>query len=274
VTAPARYVVEAGGDRWHDWRRTANLLGFLTRRHLAQRYRGSTLGFLWTLMNPALLMVVYTLVFRGILRLPATRVPFPAFLLTGLFVWNFFSTATLNAMASTQESGPLLSRVYFPRFVLPLSAVLSNLVNYLAAVPILLAFNAVLGVPPGPSLLLFPAALVLAALLASGAGLLLAGMAPFFRDLAQILEVLLLALFFASPVVYPVELAQANLGRVGAVLFRLNPLAGLLTLVRGVFLGEPIDWILVATAFVVAAGVLAAGAAVFRRLSPRLAEAA
>ena len=94
------YVRDAASDPWKDRRRTAGLIKHLTRRHLAARYRGSVLGFFWSLLNPLLMMLIYTAVFQYIFRLSAPGVPYPVFFLTGLLAWSFIHTGTLNASTS------------------------------------------------------------------------------------------------------------------------------------------------------------------------------
>ena len=137
---PPEYVMQEGSDRWSDWRKTADLIRHLTRRQLAARYRGSTLGFLWSLLNPVLMMCIYTLVFKYIFRMSAPGVPYPVFFLTGLLAWSFVQTATMNGAISVVENYSLINKAYFPRYVLPASSVLSNGFNYLVSLPILIAF--------------------------------------------------------------------------------------------------------------------------------------
>ena len=165
---PPAYVLEGDSDIWSSRSKTAGLIAHLTRRHLAARYRGSTLGFLWSLLNPILMMCVYTFVFQYVLRFETPGVPFPVFFLTGLLAWNFIHTATLNAAASILDNHTLIKQAYFPRIALPLSAVLSNGVNYLVSVPLVVVFNLFFGIHPGWTIVLLPVALVFLMALATG----------------------------------------------------------------------------------------------------------
>jgi len=272
-TAP-EYVLEGSADPWRDPRRTLGLLRQLTRRHLAARYRGSALGFLWSLLNPLLMMAIYTLVFQYIFRLSAPGVPYPAFFLTGLLAWSFVHTATMNAATSIVDHHALILKARFPRIVLPVSTVLSNLVNYLVALPLLLLFLLYFGIRPGPALLLLPLALLQLVAVATGLALVVACLTPFFRDLVPLLEALFLGWFFATPVLYPASLPQTNLPRAAFAVYELNPMAGAMALVRVAFLGEGVAWEPILAALPATGALLWIGLVLFRRIAPRLPDAA
>ena len=266
------YQFEGNANLWSDWRKTVTLVKHLTRRHLAARYRGSALGFLWSLLNPMLLMGVYTFVFAFIFRTSAPDVPYPVFLITGLLAWNFVSIAAMNAAVSLVDGAALLKKTAFPLFALPVSAVLSNAVNYLITLPLLIIFNLLFGIAPTLSLLLFPCMLLLLLLVAIGVGLLLAALMPFFRDLQQLIEVLFTMWFFLTPVLYPMSLVAQNLPAWFLPLYELNPMVGTMHLVHTVFLGQPLP----GTSVVVAVGgilcLLGLGLWVFQRLAMHASE--
>ncbi len=264
---PPVYRVESEADVWRDWRKTAGLVKQLTRRHLAARYRGSSLGFLWSLLHPVLLMIIYTIVFRYVLRISSPGVPYPVFFLTGVLAWNFFQIGALNGAISIVDNASLIHKARFPRIALPLSAVLSNAVNYLISIPVLLVFSLAFGVRPGPELLLFPLVVVHLFVLTLGVALIGASLTPFFRDTTQLLEIAFVAWFFATPVLYPTSLAEQNLPELGFRIYQLNPLAGAISLVRAVFCGEAVSSSLVLSSLFGAVLVLLIGLIVFRRLS-------
>jgi ABC-2 type transport system permease protein len=266
--APA-YVLEGRADTWSDWRRVAGLVRHLTRRHLAARYRGSALGFFWSLLNPIVMMIVYTIVFQYVLRFKTTDIPYPAFFLTGILAWNFIQIASMNAAVSVIDNYTLIQKAYFPRVALPLSAVLSNTTNYLVSLPILVLFNLLFGIEPGFSILLLPLLLLHLIGLALGLGLIFACVTPFFRDLIQLLELLFIAWFFASPVLYPLDFPKSNLPPGAFVLYQLNPATGVLSLVRSVFLGEPLAVSAVIYSTLSTLLLLVLGLTLFHRLSPR-----
>src|SRR6185295_4814559 len=159
-----------GEASWNSWRKTATLIKHMTWRSLASRYRGSALGFVWTLVNPIMLMFVYTFVFKFIFRMDSTGVPFQVYLMTGILAWNFFSTAAIQASVTLVSGASLVNKSAFPRIVLPVSAVIANAVNYLVALPLLFVFVLVSGVKPTGSILLLPVALLLLITMATGLG--------------------------------------------------------------------------------------------------------
>lgn len=271
-TAP-RYVADGAADPWRDWRRTAGLLMHLTRRHLAARYRGSMLGFFWSLLNPILMMVIYTFVFQYIFRLSEPGVPYPVFFLTGLLSWNFVQTATLNGSTTIVDNYTLIQKAWFPRWTLPASAVLSNAFNYVVSLPLLLAFCWIFGVVPGWTLVLLPVAVLQMLGVAFGLALITSSLTPFFRDLVQLLEVLFIGWFFATPVLYPASLPRANLSPSMFAVYELNPMAGMISLVRIVFLGERVPASTLVISWIGTALFLLVGALIFRRLAPRFSSA-
>jgi len=270
---PPVYRLEGAADPWSDWHQTATLVQHLTWRHLAARYRGSVLGFVWSFLNPVLMMGVYTFVFRFVFRATVPGIPYPAFFLTGILAWNFLSIAVMNATTSVADNAFLINKLYFPRIVLPVSAVCANGLNYLATIPLLLVFNLLCGIAPSGAVLLLPLALVLLVCVATGVGLLTAGLAPFFRDLLQLLEVVMTAWFFATPVLYPISFLEQHLSAKLWILYHVNPMVGTVRLIHAVFLGQPVSVGAVAMAVGGAVGLLGAGLWVFSHQALRFSEA-
>lgn len=267
------YRLEGAVDPWSDWFQTAMLVKHLTRRHLAARYRGSLLGFIWSFLNPLLMMGVYTFVFRFVFRATVPGIPYPAFFLTGILAWNFFSIAVMNATTSVADNAFLLNKHYFPRIVLPVSAICSNALNYLTVIPLLLVFNGLYGMVPSRAVLLLPLAFALLVCVATAVGLLTAGLAPFFRDLVQLLEVVLMAWFFATPVLYPMSFLESHLSAKLWILYHANPMVGAIRLMHAVFLGQPVPVSAVAMATGVAVCLLGVGLWAFSRQAPHFSEA-
>lgn len=270
---PPAYLYEGRATCWDDWRNVAHLVLNMTRRHLADRYRGSALGFLWSFFHPILMMATYTFVFRFVFRQTIPGVPYPAFFLAGYMVWQFFYVSMTNAAASVVDGSYLINKTYFPRIALPLSAILSNTVNYLAGVPVLIGFAWALGLPPGWNLLFFPLALALALSVALGLGLLVAGLAPFFRDVIQLLEVVANVWFFATPILYPLEFPARSLGPELMTLYRLNPMVGVVRCFHSVFLGLPFPTEEAAISLVIGGALLWLGVRSFLKAAPHFTEA-
>ena len=202
----------------------------MVARDLKVRYSNSVLGMLWSLFNPLLITVVFTVVFTFFLH--NTLEKFPVFFLAGLLPWNLFAGSMLGCVASIIGNGHLISRVYFPRDILPLAVVLSNLVNFFFALVVLLALAAAYRIQAGAPLLFLPVVIVIQCLLNLGLGLFLGALNVHFRDTQQVVEVALQALFFLTPIIYPMESIPSPQTR---LLMRLaNPLASLVVSYRDI----------------------------------------
>jgi len=243
------------------------LIMTLVLRELRARYRGSFLGFLWSFLNPLLLMVVYVLVFSVYLRVPESN--YAVFLFAGLLPWLWFSSSLGHATGVIVGGGALVKRVLFPAEVLPLVSVLSNMINFLLSLPLLFLFLVLFGIPLTPWAASLPLLLTLQFLLTAGLALPLAALNVHLRDVEQILGNLLVLWFFLSPVLYPVSAVPASF----RPLYFLNPLAGLIQSYRDIlFYGRPPEWSQLTFVAIVAIGTLWAGLKVFDRLRDTLAE--
>jgi lipopolysaccharide transport system permease protein len=243
------------------------LIATLVLRELRARYRGSFFGFLWSFLNPLLLMGVYVLVFAVYLRVPMDN--YAVFLFTGLLPWLWFASSLGHAAAVIVGSGGLVKRIMFPAEILPLVSVLSNLVNLLFSLPLLFVFLWVAGIRPGPMLAFLPLLLVLQLLLTVGLALPLAALNVHLRDVEQILANGLVLLFFLSPILYPVTTVPGTLRS----LYFLNPVAGLVQSYQNViFFGREPHWIHLGGVAIAALLALWVGYWVFDRLRDGLAE--
>ncbi|HTO99069.1 MAG TPA: ABC transporter permease [Myxococcales bacterium] len=262
---------QARGSGIAELLRYRQLVAILVLRELKVRYKRSVFGLLWTMLNPLLLMIVYTVVFSTIMKAPQRN--FSIFLLSGLLPWLFFSTAVLQGLNSILANQDLIRKVRLPQEVFPLSVVGSNLVNFALSLVPLFLLMAVLRQPFTAALLFLPAAIFLLTVLTSGVTLLFATFTVFFRDVRHLAEVALQMLMYLSPVFYDLQMLgqhDAWWFRAFRVSLRLNPLWYLLELVRDpVYYGRlpPLQATGIAAASALAA--LALGFAVFRRLSPR-----
>jgi ABC-2 type transport system permease protein len=208
--------------RYHE------LLRGLVRTELKVKYKNSALGFVWSMLNPALYLVVFYIVFQLVLGsgIPA----FPIYLLSGLLVWNFFGTALGGATGSVVANSSLVKKVYFPREILPLASVGASLVHFfLQGIVLVAALLAVrYEVSPGYCLLLLPALVVLL-LFTAGLGILLAAVNVYVRDAQHLLELVLLAWFWMTPIVYQYRLVADKVVAHGwpAGILLLNPITSI-----------------------------------------------
>ncbi|MDP2935602.1 MAG: ABC transporter permease [Dehalococcoidia bacterium] len=211
--------------------RYRGLIKNLVARDLKARYKNSVLGFAWCLINPLMMMVVFTLVFGVLMR---NNIPnFPVFLLIGLLPWNLTAGSVMGSMNSIIGNGHLIKKVYFPREILPISMVCSNLVNFLLACVVLAAMLLVFRVELSPLMLYFPVILLIHVIFLLGLALLFSSLNVFFRDTEVIMEVVVLAWFFMTPVFYNIEDLTSTFSR---LMYILNPMASIISTYRLVLL--------------------------------------
>jgi len=261
----------ARGSALAELLRYRQLVAVLVVRELKVRYKRSVLGLLWTMLNPLLLMVVYTVVFATIMR--AAERNFAIFVLSGLLPWLFFSVSLVQGLNSILANQELIRKIRIPQAVFPLSVVGSNLVNFALSLLPLLLLMAALRQPIRPALLFIPVAMLILAIFTAGATLLLATFTVFFRDVRHLTEVLLQMLLYLSPVFYNLQvLPQRDAWWFHALqlVLRLNPLSYLFALVRDpIFYGRLPAAQVVGISVAAAALLVVLGFAVFQRLSPR-----
>jgi lipopolysaccharide transport system permease protein len=249
------------------------LVQSLVARELKARYRGSVLGFFWSFVNPLLLLLIYSFVFTVVLPgvHPPELEPFALFMFCGILPWTWFSSSLLEASNVLIAGGNLIRKVLFPAEVLPIVTVLAGLAHFCLGLPILAAFLIYYRVPVYPSdLLWFPVIVLVQLVLTIGLALLVAALTVHFRDVRDLLANLLTLWFFATPIIYPLSQAPANVQR----LLNLNPFTHLAVAYQevlfrpGPFTGWP-RLLAVAGASLV---MFLAGYFVFDRLRDTLAE--
>ena len=216
--------------------RYRGLIWSLVARDLKARYRGSVLGFAWSFINPLLLLLIYSFVFTTIIPNDTQSVqPFAVFLFCGILPWTWFAASLSDATGSLIAGGNLIKKVLFPAEVLPIVTVLANLVHFCLGLPILAAFLLYFRVPVVPAdLLWFPVIVAVQLVLTLGLALVVSSLTVHFRDIRDLLQNLLTLWFFATPIIYPLEMAPAPVQRVLA----LNPFTHLAGSYQGVLFRE------------------------------------
>ena len=253
------------------------LIRNLVVRNLKVRYKNSVLGFLWSLLNPLLMTLVFTVVFT--VMLPSSIDRFPVFFMCGFLPWAFFSTALSSATGSIVNNAGLIKKVYFPREILPIVEVLSNLVNFLLALIILFAMLFIFGFSLRPAVLMLPIIIVTQAIFTLGMSFFFATANVFYRDTQHILEVLLQAWFFLTPIFYSINSLPPTASLLGISIDlhlwvrRLNPMASLVASYQdALYWGQPtgVDFFL--RTLLTCLAVLVVGYAVFCRFSHSFGE--
>ncbi len=254
------------------------LLYNLTVRDLKVRYKNSVLGIAWSLLNPILMMLVFTVVYTVMLK-QNNQPDFAAFILCGLLPWNFFSGSIMGGVGSVVNNGYLIKKVYFPRAVLPISIMMSNLVNFLIALPVYFVLAWLMGVHFTPYVLFLPIVILVEMIFIQGISLLLSAVNVFYRDVQQIMEVLILAWFFLTPVIWdanrlpPTGLIMGVEVPIQRLTYILNPMASVIATYRDVlYYGRSIGWDFFLRTMITALIVLLIGFIVFNRLKGRFAE--
>jgi ABC-2 type transport system permease protein len=267
--------------RVRDLLRYRELLINLVRKELRVKYKNSVLGFVWSMLNPALYLVIFWIVFTKFL--PGNIPQFPIYLLSGLLAWNLWSGSLGGSVSSLIGNSNLVTKVYFPREILPLANIGANLMNFCFQFVVLLVALIVFRFPVGPeAFLLVPYALAVELVLLVGVCLIVSVLNVYFRDVQHLLELVLLAWFWMTPIVYPVNVIQGKQPWLFRI-YLLNPMTAIvLAFQRGIYGfkegvsvgGAPLSWYLMRLSVVAIAAliVLSIGWTIFRRLESRLAE--
>ncbi len=245
------------------------LLYFFIWRDVKIRYKQTVIGVLWVVLQPVLTMLVFTLFFGRLAKLPSQGLPYPVFYFAALVPWTYFAYALQMTTNVVVDSQALITKVYFPRLILPISAALSGLVDFAIGFAVLAIFTAVYGIRPTLAALWLPALLALAVFTAFGVGLWLSALNALYRDVRYVIPFLVQFWMFASPVAYPSTLVPAR----WRWLYGLNPMAGVIDGFRWAITGrgQPPSLILLASSAVVALVVLG-GLFFFNRMESSVAD--
>jgi lipopolysaccharide transport system permease protein len=220
-------IIEPGRSRQRYWRdvwRYRELFYFLAWRDILVRYKQTALGVAWALIQPLLTMVVFSVVFGRIAKLPSNGVPYPILVFSALLPWQLFSQALVSASNSLIGNSNLISKLYFPRLIVPVSAVITSLVDLLIAMVFLAILIALTGTPVSWHLILLPLFVILALMAALGAGIWLAALNVRYRDFKYIVPFMVQAGLYISPVGFSSSVVPAK----WRVLYSLNPLVGVI----------------------------------------------
>ena len=245
------------------------LLYFLTWRDIKVRYKQTALGMAWVVLQPLLLMLVFTIFFGRLVELPSDRISYPIFTYTALLPWQLFSRALNEGSMSLIAHERVITKTYFPRILLPASAVLASLIDFGIAFLVLIGFIIFYGVYPGLAIFALPLFVLLLVLAAFGVSLWLAAFNVMYRDVRYMLPFLTQIWMFATPIIYPVSVVPDS----WRLLYSLNPRVGVVEGFRWALLGESngMDVTIGLSVFVVA-GVLGGGVLYFQSVQQTFAD--
>jgi lipopolysaccharide transport system permease protein len=245
------------------------LLYFLTWRDIKVRYKQTALGMAWVVLQPVLLMLIFTMFFGRLVELPSDGVPYPLFTYTALLPWQLFSRALNEGSMSLIAQERVITKTYFPRILLPASAVLASLIDFGIAFLVLIGFILFYGAHPGLAILTLPLFVILVVMAAFGVSLWLAAFNVLYRDVRYVLPFLTQIWMFATPIIYPVAVVPDS----WRLLYSLNPMVGVVEGFRWALLGgsSGMDAMFGLSALVVA-GILGGGVLYFQSVQQTFAD--
>jgi homopolymeric O-antigen transport system permease protein len=244
------------------------LLFFLTWRDIKIRYKQTLLGAAWAIIQPLFAMLLFTLLFGKLGKIPSDNIPYPVFAYAGLLPWTFFANAVTNSGNSLVGSTSLITKVYFPRMIIPAAAVAAGLVDFLIAflllIPLLIYYRTSLTL----NLLMLPLFLILTTLLALGVGMWMSALNVRFRDVRYALPFMIQLWLFASPVIYPLSMVPEK----WKWILSINPMTGIIEGFRASLFGKPFEWQTIVVSTVLTLIVLVWSAYAFKRVENTFAD--
>ncbi|MBS1735219.1 MAG: ABC transporter permease [Bacteroidetes bacterium] len=256
-------------ELWHY----RELFYFFTWRDVKVKYKQAALGILWAILQPLVMMVMFTIIFSKALNVSSDGIPYPVFAISGLLIWNVFSNGLLNSANSMITNANIIKKIYFPRLIIPMSSILTALVDFFFA---LIIYAAVLiyyqqGISILKLFIYLPLSILITIVTTFGLGTFLSALNVKFRDFQYLLPFMIQFLLFANPVLYS---AKAFTNPWINAIMKANPIASAIQLCRSIFTGQVVDWTAVATGSVVAVLLLLAGVYTFRKTESYFADLA
>ncbi len=251
-------------DLW----RYRDLLYILTERDIKVRYKQTVLGVAWAIIQPLFTMLVFSLFFGKLAGMPSDGIPYPIFAYAGLLPWTFFSNAVTNSGNSLVGNSNLVTKVYFPRMIIPTASVAAGLLDFVIAFGLLGVLMFYYGVGLSLNLFMLPVLLILTSLLAIGIGMWMSALNVKYRDIRYALPFLIQLGMFATPIIYPSSIVPEK----WRWLMAFNPLAGQIEAYRAAFFGLPFDWFALSTSAVLTFAILIYATYNFRRMEKSFAD--
>ena len=272
VIRPSRGWINLGLAEFWEYR---ELLYFLAWRDVKVRYKQTALGAAWAILQPLLTMLVFTLFFGGLAKVGSDGLPYPIFSYAGLLPWTLFAEGVTRSSQSLVASSNLIKKVYFPRLIVPASAILAGVLDFVVAFVVLIGLMAYYGIWPSAAILYLPLLLILVLAIALGVGVWLSALNVEYRDVRYVVPFFIQLWLFVTPVIYPASKVVAKLQSIGVPpwLYGLNPMAGVVEGFRWALLGRTaVPASLIVASAVVAVLIVVSGAFYFRRMEKTFAD--
>jgi lipopolysaccharide transport system permease protein len=256
---------------WRELRQYRDLFYFLVLRDIKVLYKQTVLGFAWAILQPVFSMIVFSIVFGRLAQMPSDGIPYPLFSYAALVPWTYFNGALNGSTGSLISNAGMLSKVYFPRLIIPMTPVLAKLVDFVVALAIVGVLMLWYRTPPTPAVLLLPLLVLLMVLTAAGMGMWLSALSIQYRDIRFAMPFVSQLLMYAAPVVWPVSLVPTEY----RLLYGLYPMAGVIEGFRAALLGStPMPWDLIGMGTLSALLIVVSGAFYFRHMERIFADVA
>ena len=239
-----------------------DLFYFLVLRDIKVLYKQTVLGFTWAIIRPFFSMIVFSIIFGSLAKVPSDGVPYPIFSYSALLAWTYFSRAMTASSQSLLTGAGMFTKVYFPRLVLPMTSVLTGLVDFAIASVVLAGMMVWYSIAPPLAIVFLPLLVVMMVMTAAGIGMWLSAMALQYRDLKHAMQFIVQLMMYAAPVVWPVSLIPEAY----RIFYGFYPMAGVIEGFRSAILGtNPMPWDLLIPGAITALVLLVTGALYFRR---------
>ena len=243
------------------------LLYFMIWRDVKVRYKQTALGVVWAVIQPLFTMIIFTIFFGRLAGIPSDNFPYPVFAYAALLPWTFFNNAVVNSGNSLVGSSHLITKVYFPRMIIPAASVGAGLVDFVIAFIVFVVLMLYYGIVPSWQVVMLPPLLLLVTLLALGVGMWTSALNVKYRDVRYALPFIMQLWMFVSPIIYPTSMLKH-----WQWLLALNPLTGIIEGFRSALLGRPFDWFSLGLSTVITLAMLAFSAYSFRSMEKRFAD--
>jgi lipopolysaccharide transport system permease protein len=267
-------------SRWRvlDWRELVayrDLFVFLVWRDVKVLYAQTVMGFTWAIIRPLTQVILFTIVFGRMAQMPTNGAPYAVFSMVALVPWTYFATAVTSSTQSLISSNNLLTKVYFPRMLIPLTSVVAKLVDLLVSLPLIVVTLLWYRITPTPSAVFIPLLILIMMITAAGVGMWLSALAVQYRDVKHAAEFMIQIMMYAAPVVWPASLIEQHFGAGARLVYGIYPMAGVIEGFRAALLGGmPMPWDLIAIGSVSAIASFLFGGFVFRGMEGRFADVA
>ncbi len=260
---------------WKELWQYKDLFYFLVLRDVKALYKQTVLGFSWAIIRPFFSMIVFSIVFGKMAKVPSDGIPYPVFSYVALIPWTYFSTSMTSSTTSLIGSANLLTKVYFPRLVIPITPVLAKLVDFVISFVILIVLMMIYKIPPTVNIVFLPLLILLMILTAAGIGMWLSALAIQYRDIKHAIQFLTQLLMYSAPVVWPVSLIGEKFGETARLVYGLYPMAGVIEGFRASLLGKTeMPWDLIGMGTISAVILAVSGAFYFNRMERYFADVA